>query len=197
MFTGIITNIATIKNIEFNENKDCLIAIKIDDENNRELKIGCSISNNGVCLTLIKKESDLLFFQASKESCDITTIKNWQINDKINIEFALRVGDEFGGHIVSGHVDDVAKLIEITEIQESKKMKFKLKNHDLMRYIAKKGSISIDGISLTVNEVFDDSFEVNIINHTFENTNLKYKNIDDEFNIEIDLLARYVNKANK
>lgn len=196
MFTGIITHIAKIAKIEFNKQKDCLLALELQSEIDRKFEIGCSIACNGVCLTLIKKDQKLLYFQASKESCDVTTIKNWKNSQEINLEFALRLGDEFGGHIVSGHVDGVAKLIDSRQVQDSWRLKFVLENKELMKFIAKKGSICVDGISLTVNEVFDDSFEVNIIEHTKNNTNLRNIKEGDFVNIEVDLIARYVNKNN-
>ena len=108
---------------------------------------------------------------------------------------ALRLGDECGGHIVSGHVDGVVKLTKLEKVQDSWKMRFGLlKCEDLMKFLAKKGSVCINGVSLTVNEVFEDGFEVNIISHTFENTNLGSLKVSGEVNIEVDLLARYVLK---
>lgn len=197
MFTGIITHIGEIKKIEFNDNKDCLLAIFIANKITRKLEIGCSVACNGICLTLIKKSEQTLYFQASQETQAVTTLKNWSLNQKINIEFALRLGDEFSGHIVLGHVDGCAKLKAKMPIKDSWQMIFKLekKSSDLTKYIAKKGSICIDGISLTVNEVEKNSFTVNIIKHTFDNTNLGKIKIGDEVNIEIDIVARYVNKA--
>ncbi len=197
MFTGIITHIGEIKKIEFSENNDCLLAIFIKEKIARNLDIGCSIACNGICLTLVKNENQLLYFQASNETCAVTTLKNWQVGKKINIEFALRLGDEFGGHIVSGHIDGRAKLKTLSPVKDSWQMVFELdeKSCNLEKYIAKKGSIAIDGISLTVNEVDKNSFAVNIIKHTFENTNLGKIAQNDEVNIEIDVVARYVNKG--
>ena len=125
MFTGIVTNLANIENLTKNQDQDLLIRLSLlsKEITDRNLEIGCSVSCNGVCLTLIKKEEqgDLLFldFQASKESILKTNIKYWQINDKINIEFALRAGDELGGHLVSGHIDDIVKIKSIEKIDES------------------------------------------------------------------------------
>lgn len=192
MFTGIITHIGEIKKLDFSEGNDCLIALKIFGEISRKTDIGCSIACDGICLTLIKKEQDLFYFQASKETCEITNLKNWQIGKKINVEFALKVGDEFGGHIVSGHIDGICKLIEIEKIQDSWKMKFLVVNQDLMKFVAKKGSICMNGVSLTINNVGENFFEVNIIQHTFQNTNFHNIKIADFLNLEVDLLARYV-----
>lgn len=194
MFTGIITHIAKVKKIEFNANKDCLLALAVS-EFERELKIGCSIACNGICLTLIRQEGDLLYFQASRETCDLTNLADWKIDDKINLEFSLRLGDEFGGHIVLGHVDGVAVLSELCQIQDSWKMRFVLSDLTLLKFIAKKGSICVNGISLTVNEVGQDFFEVNIIEHSFGATNLSEIKLGNKVNIEVDVVARYINKA--
>lgn len=194
MFTGIITNQARIKEIRFDENKDCLLVIELDKEVDRGLEIGCSIANNGICLTLVKKEGLQLYFEASKETCEVTSLKNWQVDQLLNIEFALKVGDELGGHMVSGHVDGIAKLKDTQKIQDSWRMEFELidESLELMKFIAKKGSVCVDGISLTVNEVTDKGFAVNIISHTFGNTNLGQIAVGDQVNIEVDLVARYV-----
>lgn len=196
MFTGIITHIGKVEKLELSANKDCLLAIAIAQPIARKLEIGCSIACNGICLTLIKQEDNLFYFQASNETRAKTTLNNWFVGQEINIEFALRFGDELGGHLVSGHVDGCAKLASLHPIQESTKMVFKLENHtrDLEKFIVKKGSICVDGISLTVNEVNGDEFSVNIIPHTIENTALKAIKIGNLVNIEIDLVARYINK---
>ncbi len=194
MFTGIIKNIAQIKKIELSEDQDLLLAINVNEKIDRNLEIGCSIANNGICLTLTKKQGNLLFFQASKETLQVTTLNSWKVDDLVNIEFSLRLGDELGGHYVSGHVDGVAQIKKMKQVKDSWKMQFSVKNTALMQFLAKKGSVCLNGISLTVNEVFDNSFEVNIIKHTFENTNLQNIKIDDEVNLEIDLLARYINR---
>ncbi len=196
MFTGIITNFGVVKALDFDENKDCLLEIELNKEVPRAFEIGCSIACDGICLTLVRKSGLRLFFEASKETCDVTTLANWGVGFKINIEFALRLGDEFGGHIVSGHVDGVAKMIEKIQVKDSWRMKFELQDHDLMKFVAKKGSICVNGVSLTVNEVNESGFEVNIINHTLKNTTLGELVAWGEVNIEVDLLARYVNKNN-
>ncbi len=197
MFTGIITHIGEIKNIKFDEKSDCKLAILVLGEVARNLEIGCSVACNGICLTLVLKEKNVLHFEASNETCEITTLKNFDVGEKINIEFALRLGDEFGGHIVLGHVDGKAKLKALTQINDSWKMKFELekKSEDLTKFIAKKGSICLDGISLTVNEVAKNEFEVNVIKHTFANTNFGDIKVEDLVNVEIDTLARYANRV--
>ena len=196
MFTGIITNIGIIKTLEFGSDRDCLLEIELDKEMSRGFDIGCSIACNGICLTLVKKEGLKLSFEASKETCNVTTLSDWSIGQKVNIEFALRLGDEFGGHIVSGHVDGVVKLTKLEKVQDSWKMRFGLLEcEDLMKFIAKKGSVCINGVSLTVNEVSEGGFEVNIISHTLKNTILGGLVVGSDVNLEVDLLARCVLKG--
>ena len=145
MFTGIITHIGIVEEIKFSATKDCLLAISIKQKISRKLDIGCSIACDGICLTLIKKVKNKFYFQASKETCSKTTLQKWFIGKKINIEFALRVGDEFGGHIVSGHIDGCAKLKALKPIKDSVTMTFELekKSTNLMKYIVEKGSICV------------------------------------------------------
>lgn len=193
MFTGIITHLGKVAEIKQNEKSDLLLKISVAQEIDRKLKIGCSIACNGVCLTLIKQEGTLLSFQASKETCDKTTLANWQINQEINLEFAMRAGDEFGGHMVLGHVDGIAQIKEIEIIQESKKFTFEAPK-DLMKFIAQKGSVTINGTSLTVNEVNKNIFSVNLIPHTIDNTAFKNTAVEDFVNLEIDVIARYILK---
>lgn len=196
MFTGIITNIGTVESLNHNAKKDLLIKIStIKDNIKRKLEIGCSIACNGICLTLVKKEisgKKIIFsFQASKETIDKTNLKDWQIGKLINLEFALRMGDEFGGHMVLGHVDDCVKIISIKKIKDSFKFTF-VNKKSLQQFISPKCSATLDGVSLTVNEVNSKSFSVNIISHTLENTCFKTYNDDSLVNIEIDLIARYL-----
>ena len=196
MFTGIITHQGIINEIKFDAKKDALLQIKINkNQIKRTLKIGCSIASNGICLTLIKKTIKdkflLLDFEASKETCNKTTLKNWQKNQEINLEFAMKINDEFGGHLVQGHVDDIAEIKSIKPVQDSWEFVFSYPQN-LQKFIAKKGSITIDGTSLTVNEVDVNKFSVNIIKHTFENTIFKNYHKGDKVNLEIDSIARYL-----
>ena len=193
MFTGIITNQGQIVELKQNAKKDLLLRISVIGKINRKLAIGCSIACNGICLTLIEQKKSVLSFQASKETCDKTTLAKWQIGQKINLEFALRAGDELGGHLVSGHVDSVAKIKKIESIKTSKKFTFEAPK-DLMRFIASKGSIALNGVSLTVNEVKNNLFSVNLIEHTISNTTFIDADVGDLVNIEIDTIARYVLK---
>ncbi len=201
MFTGIVTNLANIENLTKNQDQDLLIRLSLlsKEITDRNLEIGCSVSCNGVCLTLIKKEEQgaLLFldFQASKESILKTNIKYWQINDKINIEFALRAGDELGGHLVSGHIDDIVKIKSIEKIDESLCFSFEI-SENMRKFICQKGSVVLNGVSLTINDVFADYFTVNIIDHTFNNSNFAFLKVGDVINIEFDQIIRYLNNLN-
>jgi riboflavin synthase len=197
MFTGIITHLATLLEIKMAENKDAVIVLQINNPSNN-LQIGCSIACNGICLTLIAKESNQsnqykLTFQLSEETCDKTNVKNWKLGDVINIEFAIRAGDEFGGHFVTGHIDGLAEIANIENVQQSWKVCF-IVAKNIMKYIAKKGSVAINGVSLTVNEVDNDRFFVNIIPHTIQNTNFNFVKIGDLCNLEVDLISRYLVK---
>lgn len=193
MFTGIITHLATVKSLTSLSNQDLLITLELLNQNaDRNFDIGCSIACNGVCLTLTEKKTELLSFQASPETLQKTNIKNWKINDKINLEFALRMGDELGGHLVAGHIDNVAMVKEIKAINQDSWQFLIALPQDLKKFVAPKGSVVLNGVSLTVNEVFDDSFGVNIIKHTFDHTNFSHLKIGDLLNLEVDLIARYL-----
>ena len=196
MFSGIIAALGVVKNITYDDIYSFDIEIKkINlegfEESNNLIKIGCSISCSGVCLTLTKKKYNLLTFDVSKETMNKTNLSNWKIGDLVNLERALRVGDEIGGHFVTGHVDTTLELQKIIEEDGSRILYIKL-NDEISPYIASKGSITIEGISLTVNEVNNDYFNVNIIPFTWDNTNLSKIKVNDFVNVEIDLLSRYL-----
>jgi len=195
MFTGIITDIGIIKSISnsHNDKQDwaCLtIGIKTNFDMDN-VDIGSSIACSGVCLTVVKKENGYFEADVSDETTSKTTINSWEIGSKINLERALKVGDELGGHLVSGHVDTTAEIINITKSGNSHIFTFKLKD-EYMKHITSKGSVVIDGASLTINNVNKDTFDVNIIPHTMYNTIFKEKSKNDKVNLEVDLLSRYV-----
>ena len=202
MFSGIISALGVVKNITYNDIYSVDIEVKkINLEDFEKLdnliKIGCSIACSGVCLTLTGKKNNILTFDVSKETMNKTNLSHWKIGNIVNLERALRVGDEIGGHFVTGHVDTVLEVIKIIEEDGSKILHINL-NNEISPYIASKGSITIEGISLTVNDVKNDYFTVNIIPFTWENTNLSNFKVNDFVNIEIDLLSRYlVNYQNK
>ena len=192
MFTGIITDIGSVKAIsgEGDVRFDINTTFVMDD-----VAIGASIACAGVCLTVIEKGQGWFAVQASDETLQKTTLGDWQADTKINLERALKLGDELGGHIVSGHVDGVAHVVSTQAIGDSIKIDFEAPR-DLAAFIAQKGSATIDGVSLTVNDVNDCNFSVNIIPHTQSETTLGKLIEGDRVNLEIDVLARYVARLN-
>jgi riboflavin synthase len=192
MFTGIITDIGSVKAIsgEGDVRFDINTTFVMDD-----VAIGASIACAGVCLTVIEKGQGWFAVQASDETLQKTTLGDWKADTKINLERALKLGDELGGHIVSGHVDGVAHVVSTQAIGDSIKIDFEAPR-DLAAFVAQKGSATIDGVSLTVNDVNDCNFSVNIIPHTQSETTLGKLIEGDRVNLEIDVLARYVARLN-
>ena len=197
MFTGIISHLGKIENIT--HPNDWELAVNVENSKNSPdfdgLLIGASISCSGICLTLKKKNETTLLFDVSDETVSKTNFKNWRIGDFINLEKSLKVGDEIGGHFVYGHVDTTAKIKSIEKINGSYKITFFIEDQ-FIKYFAPKGSVSIDGVSLTVNEVLSKTFTVNIIPHTWANTSFLNFNVNTIVNIEIDILARYLERIN-
>ena len=190
MFTGIITKVGIIKEWDKSSGR-----IGIESGYNN-LKLGESISCSGVCLTVSELNDSIFYCNLSPETILKPNLKNKMVNEKINLERSLKLGDELGGHLVFGHVDGISILKKVAQNQNSWILEFSL-NDSLLKYLTSKCSISIDGISLTVNEVFENAFNVSIIPFTWQNTNLKESKIGDYFNIEIDMLSRYVFRALK
>ncbi len=190
MFTGITEDIGLIKSISDIDPAEYRIETKMDL---KKSLIGSSIMCSGICLTVVKKRLNSFSVNISEETLRLTTAKDWQPGTVINLEKSLRVGDEIGGHIVTGHVDGVTKVKEITNLEKSILINFLLPQK-MNKFICKKGSISIDGVSLTVNNVSKKSFSVNLIPHTNKITTLGKLEKGDKVNIEIDILARYINK---
>ncbi|MFK7839205.1 MAG: riboflavin synthase [Bdellovibrionales bacterium] len=189
MFTGLIQDIGIINSIE--KNGDWKILIETNLMNLNSVEIGASIACDGVCLTAVEKGPSWFVVDVSHESLDKTKIQYWETGARVNLERSLRLGDELGGHIVSGHVDCLAEVIGLEEDHDSWRFKVKVPQ-SFSKFIASKGSVALDGISLTVNEVEDDVFGVNIIPHTWEYTTLSNRKVGDKLNLEIDMLARYV-----
>ncbi len=188
MFTGIITDLGSVRKVigEGDVRFEFATAYDLDS-----VEIGASIACNGVCLTVIETGADWFAVQASAETLSKTTLGAWTEGSRVNFERAMKVGDELGGHIVSGHVDGVAKVVSITDENESKRFVFEAPD-DLKRFVAPKGSVALDGVSLTVNEVEDGRFGINIIPHTQAVTTFGTYRPGDAVNMEIDMLARYV-----
>ncbi|WP_353216245.1 riboflavin synthase [Sandarakinorhabdus sp.] len=194
MFTGIITDIGTITAIE--ERGDLRVTVGTTHSNSTaSVAIGASVACSGVCLTVVGKTANSLSFDVSAETLRCTATGMWQQGARLNLERALKVGDELGGHIVTGHVDGVGQIAAITAEGDSKRFTFQMPA-SVAAYVAPKGSISLNGASLTVNDVSDDDlghwFTINIIPHTAEWTNFGTAAVGDEVNIEIDVLARYL-----
>jgi riboflavin synthase len=191
MFTGIITDAGEIRKIEKRGDTHIVIATHFDTGT---MAIGASIACSGVCLTVVDKggfENRWFSVTASGETLSKTTIGAWKAGDPVNLERPLRLGDELGGHIVAGHVDGVAELIKLTQEGESIRMLFQAPA-ELARFIAPKGSVALDGVSLTVNEADGARFGVNIIPHTAKVTGFGRLKQGAKVNLEADLLARYV-----
>lgn len=188
MFTGIITDLGEVRNISREGEAKFTIATHYDMGT---IAIGASIAHNGVCLTVIEKGDDCYSVEVSQETLSKTTLGAWQIGSKINLERALSVGDELGGHIVSGHVDGVARVADIRPDGESLRFTFEAPEN-LKKFVAPKGSAALDGVSLTINEVEGRFFGVNVIPHTQAVTTFGRLQVGSLVNMEIDMLARYV-----
>ncbi|MDR3326471.1 MAG: riboflavin synthase [Rhodospirillaceae bacterium] len=188
MFTGIVTDLGEV--LEISGKGDVLFKIRTSFDI-KQMPVGTSIANNGVCLTVIDSGSDWFLVQASEETLNKTNLSYWKIGSRVNLERALKIGDELGGHIVYGHVDGVAKVVSICPENDSLRFTFDAPQH-LKYFVASKGSVAIDGVSLTINEVNDTYFGINIIPHTKKVTTFGSYVIGSLVNMEIDMLARYV-----
>jgi len=192
MFTGIITAIGRIAKITKAGDTRFDILTSYDPET---IALGASIACSGVCLTVVEKgtgaDGHWFAMEASKETLDVTTAGQWREGSLLNLERALKMGDELGGHIVSGHVDGIAKIVSIVAEGDSQRYSFEAPKK-LMGFIAPKGSVTLDGTSLTVNQVSAQNFGVNLISHTQEVTTWGAAREGDLVNLEIDVLARYV-----
>lgn len=188
MFTGIITDVGTIATLEQAGDLRVRITTGYDTSG---IDIGASIASDGVCLTVVDLGSDWYAAEVSAETVSKTNLGQWTEGARVNLERALCVGDELGGHIVSGHVDGVADVVSATEEGDSKRFVFRAPD-TLARFVASKGSVALNGTSFTVNEVEGAEFGVNIIPHTQAVTTWGHIGPGDRVNIEIDMLARYV-----
>jgi riboflavin synthase len=188
MFTGIITDIGTISVLK--QEGDLRARIRTTYDTSR-IDLGASIASDGVCLTVVDLGPDWYDVQISAETVSKTNLSGWSIGKRVNLERALRVGDELGGHIVSGHVDGVAEVMDIREEGDSTRVTLEAPEA-LARFIAPKGSVALNGTSLTVNEVEGCRFGINFIPHTKTATTWGDVALGDKVNLEIDTLARYV-----
>ncbi|EAQ01959.1 riboflavin synthase subunit alpha [Pseudooceanicola batsensis HTCC2597] len=190
MFTGIITDIGTVREVEKRGDLRARIGTAYDTSG---IDLGASICCDGVCLTVIETGADWFDVEISAETVSKTNISHntWDPGRRVNLERALKVGDELGGHIVSGHVDGVAELIALVDDGDSTRATFRAPE-DLARFVAPKGSVALNGTSLTVNDVDGAEFGINMIPHTKTVTTWGDARVGDRINLEIDTLARYV-----
>ena len=193
MFNGIIKETAKIYEIKLNEKG--LIKF-ITNLNLKNYKIGSSIACDGICLTIIeiqKKKNFYMFcVNASEETVNMTTIKVWKKDQIINLEKSLKLNQEISGHFVYGHIDEYSEVIKIDKIKNSWNFYFKQVSKINQKFIIVKGSIAINGISLTIANIYKDTFSIAVIPHTYKNTNLSKMKIYDKVNIEFDMLAKYI-----
>jgi riboflavin synthase len=191
MFTGIITELGIVHSIS-NRGDNNVVTLQAP-QSAKEIEIGHSIAVNGACLTVIAIHNDLITVEAVKETLMRTTLSKLHPGKKVNLELPMRINDMLHGHIVQGHIDTIGEIHSIKNLTWSTVLtiKFPLEYN---RYLIEKGSVAVDGISLTVVEVGEDRFTVSIIPHTAENTNIKYLRSTEGVNLEFDVLARYIEK---
>ena len=192
MFTGIISAIGDITNLEERAG-DARLTIRTGNLSLTDVQLGDSIACNGACLTVIELTSQGFVADVSVETLNLTTIGNWQTGSRINLEKAMRATDRLGGHIVSGHIDGIGEVVALEEDARSWRFRIRVPR-EIAKYIAHKGSITLDGTSLTVNTVDGAEFELNIIPHTMTHTVMGDYKIGSKVNLEVDLVARYLER---
>lgn len=188
MFTGIIEEIGRIEKVEYRAITRLVVSAKVILTDS---KVGDSINVNGVCLTIVKKDTGKLVFEVMGETKDKTTFKSVKNGDKVNMERAMLSGARFGGHIVSGHIDGVGEIEKREDKKDETRITIKA-DRSIVSYLVSKGSVAIDGVSLTVAGVGQNSFIVCLIPHTLKNTILGFKKNKDKVNLEADILSKYV-----
>jgi riboflavin synthase len=193
MFTGIVTDVGEVIAVE--PRGEGLRRLTVACSYPREsIAIGASIAHSGVCLTVVETGNagnrTAISVDAAAETLRVTTARAWKVGTRLNLERALKIGDELGGHMVAGHADGIAELIVREDLTDMAKLTLRAPR-ELMRFIARKGSVALDGVSLTVNEVGDDTFSVLIIPHTLAVTTLGAARPGDAMNIEVDVMARH------
>ena len=192
MFTGIISAVGKIVQLEERQG-DKRLNIDTGNLGLDDVRLGDSIACNGVCLTAVEITEQGFIADVSLETLSLTTVGNWDMGSPINLEKAMQASDRFGGHIVSGHVDGIGEVISSHE--DARSWRFRMRAPaELARYIAHKGSITVDGISLTVNHVDGAEFELNIVPHTMVNTIMGHYQQGTKVNLEVDLIARYLER---
>ena len=192
MFTGIIETVGEVVAKDWREG-DVKLTLKADESYLEAVMLGDSIACNGVCLTVVDRTSNQFMLDVSVETLSLTTIGDWDVGSKVNLEQAMIASSRFGGHIVSGHIDRIGEIIDIADDARSWRMTVRVPKN-IRQYIAKKGSICVDGVSLTINSVEDNEFSVNIVPHTLSHTIIGDYKLNQKVNIEIDTIARYVER---
>lgn len=192
MFTGIIEAVGEIVAAE-PKGGDLRLRIKSNGLDLGDVQLGDSIATNGVCLTVVELPGDGYWADVSVETMDFTTVSKWQVGDKVNLEKALTPQTRLGGHMVSGHVDGVGEVVSRNPDGRSERFRLRAPK-ELAKYIAHKGSITVDGTSLTVNAVDGDEFELNIVPHTIEKTVIGTYKAGSRVNLEVDVIARYLER---
>jgi len=192
MFTGIIQTIGEVDSIEANDG-DVQLQIAAPGLGLETVAIGDSIAVNGCCLTVTRLTDDAFIADVSHETLNVTTLGDWQVGMQVNLEKALTAGQALGGHYVTGHVDGVATVTALETDARSTRMQIEVPK-PFARYIARKGSITVDGVSLTVNEVGPTTFAVNLIPHTLDVTILNRYVVGTRVNFEVDIIARYLER---
>jgi riboflavin synthase len=188
MFTGIITDVGRVLEIADGCGRRLTIGTRLPLA---EIPLGSSIATSGICFSAVDKGADWFTVEVSGVTLEVTTAGAWVVGDTVNLERSLRVGDEMGGHIVFGHVDAVGEILALAPAGASHRLEVRVPAN-LAPLIAVKGSIAVDGISLTVNETHADRFALNVIPHSWRATNLAERKVGDRVNVEVDMLARYV-----
>ena len=192
MFTGIISAIGDIASLE-QRGGDVRLVIRSGNLGLSDVQLGDSIACNGACLTAVELTADGFVADVSVETLSLTTIGQWQTGSRINLEKAMQATDRFGGHIVSGHVDGIGEVVSLHE--DARSWRFRMRApEELAKYIAHKGSITVDGTSLTVNVVDGCEFELNIVPHTMTHTIMGDYQVGTKVNLEVDLVARYLER---
>ena len=192
MFTGIVTGVGEVREVSpIGSGRDMRLTIAAPWPDTATIPLGASVACAGCCLTAVVVGRDWFAVDVSAETLARTRLGTWQPGTRLNLERSLRAGDELGGHIVSGHVDGLGRVVEIRAENGSYRVEFELPP-ELARFVAEKGSVAVDGVSLTVNRVSDSRFGVNLIPHTWSATTLGLLRAGDQVHIEIDMLARYV-----
>ncbi len=194
MFKGIIKDIGTITDITIHPNSDQIF--HIETQNLSSINKGDSIACSGVCLTVVDIMNDVFIVQVSQETMKVSNLNMWKIGKKINLEQAMKLSDRIDGHLVQGHVDDAAEILTINQNSESHEIRLSC-SQELIKFVAKKGSVTLDGVSLTVNSVVDQEFTVNIIPYTWKNTTFQHNKTGNYLNLEVDMIARYLDQLIK